>query len=149
MLSSLRRDPMEVENDPDNNDGSFFPCEFCGDPYPCEYLMRHQVKNIFNENKTFVNFFMQISCDLNPQPISSGSGFDYNAIRRNLDDNIGVANIRDTREQERRLQHSSTMPVGNTNSVNAGNEESNGRSRISGRLSRSNSVVEQSYSYRR
>jgi len=132
MLSSLRRDPMEVENDPDNNDGSFFPCEFCGDPYPCEYLMRHQ-----------------ISCDLNPQPISSGSGFDYNAIRRNLDDNIGVANIRDTREQERRLQHSSTMPVGNTNSVNAGNEESNGRSRISGRLSRSNSVVEQSYSYRR
>ena len=43
MLSSLRRDPMEVEDDPDNNDGSFFPCEFCGDPYPCEFLMRHQV----------------------------------------------------------------------------------------------------------
>ena len=43
MLSSLRRDPMDVEDDPDNNDGTFFPCEFCGDPYPCEYLMRHQV----------------------------------------------------------------------------------------------------------
>ena len=43
MLSSLRRDPMDVEDDPDNNDGSFFPCEFCGDPYPCEFLMRHQV----------------------------------------------------------------------------------------------------------
>ena len=45
MLSSLRRDPMDVEDDPDNNDGSFFPCEFCGDPYPCEFLMRHQVCN--------------------------------------------------------------------------------------------------------
>ena len=44
MLSSLRRDPMDVEDDPDNNDGSFFPCEFCGDPYPCEFLMRHQVR---------------------------------------------------------------------------------------------------------
>lgn len=43
MLSSLRRDPMDVEDDPDNNDGTFFPCEFCGDPYPCEFLMRHQV----------------------------------------------------------------------------------------------------------
>ena len=45
MLSSLRRDPMDVEDDPDNNDGSFFPCEFCGDPYPCEFLMRHQVRS--------------------------------------------------------------------------------------------------------
>ena len=44
MLSSLRRDPMDVEDDPDNNDGSFFPCEFCGDPYPVEFLMRHQVR---------------------------------------------------------------------------------------------------------
>ena len=26
----------------ENNDGSFFPCEFCGDPYPVEFLMRHQ-----------------------------------------------------------------------------------------------------------
>jgi hypothetical protein len=47
MLSSLRKDPMEMEEDPDNNDGSFFPCEFCGDPYPSEFIMRHQVsKNI-------------------------------------------------------------------------------------------------------
>ena len=43
MLSGLRRDPMDVEDDPDNNDGSFFPCEFCGDPYPSEFIMRHQV----------------------------------------------------------------------------------------------------------
>jgi hypothetical protein len=28
----------------ENNDGSFFPCEFCGDPYPAEFLMRHQVR---------------------------------------------------------------------------------------------------------
>ena len=48
MLSSMRRDPMDVEDDPDNNDGSFFPCEFCGDPYPCEFLMRHQVKALTN-----------------------------------------------------------------------------------------------------
>ena len=46
MLSSLRRDPMDVEDDPDNNDGTFFPCEFCGDPYPCEFLMRHQVHGV-------------------------------------------------------------------------------------------------------
>ena len=45
ILNGLRRDPMDVEDDPDNNDGSFFPCEFCGDPYPCEFLMRHQVRN--------------------------------------------------------------------------------------------------------
>ena len=42
-LSGLRKCPMELADDPDNNDGSFFPCEFCGDPYPCEFLMRHQV----------------------------------------------------------------------------------------------------------
>ena len=60
MLSNLRRDPMDVEDDPDNNDGTFFPCEFCGDPYPCEFLMRHQVNRrqsyIFAKNlqqKTF------------------------------------------------------------------------------------------------
>merc|ERR1719479_852328 len=64
---------MDVEDDPDNNDGSFFPCEFCGDPYPCEFLMRHQ-----------------ISCDLNPQPVASGQGFDYSAIKRNIGDHLGV-----------------------------------------------------------
>ena len=57
MLSSLRRDPMDVEDDPDNNDGSFFPCEFCGDPYPCEFLMRHQVKYFWSVSiKYFQNF---------------------------------------------------------------------------------------------
>jgi hypothetical protein len=48
MLSSLRKDPMEVEDDPDNNDGSFFPCEFCGDPYPSEFIMRHQVRKSYS-----------------------------------------------------------------------------------------------------
>lgn len=48
MLSGLRRDPMDVEDDPDNNDGSFFPCEFCGDPYPSEFIMRHQVSKLFS-----------------------------------------------------------------------------------------------------
>ena len=41
MLSGLRKDPFD--EDLENNDGSFFPCEFCGDPYPVEFIMRHQV----------------------------------------------------------------------------------------------------------
>jgi hypothetical protein len=41
MLSTLRKDPFD--EDLENNDGSYFPCEFCGDPYPVEFLMRHQV----------------------------------------------------------------------------------------------------------
>lgn len=41
MLSTLRKDPFD--EDLEVNDGSFFPCEFCGDPYPVEFLMRHQV----------------------------------------------------------------------------------------------------------
>ena len=43
MLSDLRKDPFD--EDLENNDGSFFPCEFCGDPYPVEFIMRHQVQN--------------------------------------------------------------------------------------------------------
>ena len=41
LLCDLRKDPMD--EDLETNDGNFFPCEFCGDPYPVEYLMRHQV----------------------------------------------------------------------------------------------------------
>lgn len=41
MLADLRKDPFDESLE--NNDGSFFPCEFCGDPYPVEFLMRHQV----------------------------------------------------------------------------------------------------------
>ncbi len=43
MLSGLRRDPFDEELE--SNDGKFFPCEFCGDPYPVEFIMRHQVIN--------------------------------------------------------------------------------------------------------
>ena len=43
LLCDLRKDAMD--DDLENNDGTFFPCEFCGDPYPVEYLMRHQVRN--------------------------------------------------------------------------------------------------------
>ncbi len=42
MLSGLRKDPFDDELE--SNDGSFFPCEFCGDPYPVEFIMRHQVR---------------------------------------------------------------------------------------------------------
>ena len=41
MLSGLRKDPFD--EDLENNDGSFSPCKFCGDPYPVEFTMRHQV----------------------------------------------------------------------------------------------------------
>ena len=45
LLCDLRKDAMD--DDLENNDGTFFPCEFCGDPYPVEYLMRHQVNNSY------------------------------------------------------------------------------------------------------
>ena len=41
MLQSLRKDPMD--EDLEKCDGDYFPCEFCGDPYPVEFIMRHQV----------------------------------------------------------------------------------------------------------
>ena len=46
LLCDLRKDAMD--DDLENNDGTFFPCEFCGDPYPVEYLMRHQVNILRN-----------------------------------------------------------------------------------------------------
>ena len=49
MLSKMRRDPFDDEVE--KSDGEFFPCEFCGDPYPVEYLMRHQVGKIFSVKK--------------------------------------------------------------------------------------------------
>lgn len=63
MLSKMRKDPMD--EDLEKCDGEFFPCEFCGDPYPVEYIMRHQ-----------------LSCDLNPNPVQEGNGFDYAEIAR-------------------------------------------------------------------
>jgi len=115
MLSSMRRDPMDVEEDPDNNDGSFFPCEFCGDPYPCEYLMRHQM-----------------SCDLNPQPVSSGNGFDYNSIKKSIGRNMGVS------ESSRTDRRSSVREV------NDSDDRASDIKRETRRLSRSNSVIEKS-----
>ena len=47
MLSKMRRDPFDDEVE--KSDGEFFPCEFCGDPYPVEYLMRHQVGKFFRK----------------------------------------------------------------------------------------------------
>ena len=74
MLSGLRKDPFD--EDLENNDGSFFPCEFCGDPYPVEFIMRHQ-----------------LSCDLNPSPVTSGQGFDYSLIRSRAEQNLELAKL--------------------------------------------------------
>lgn len=117
MLSSMRRDPMDVEDDPDNNDGSFFPCEFCGDPYPCEFLMRHQM-----------------SCDLNPQPVSSGAGFDYTSIKKSIGRNLGLS------------EEASSRATRDAPPAAVANVEPEAIARESRRLSRSNSVIERSYS---
>ena len=47
MLSELRKDAMD-DDVMDDNSGAFFPCEFCGDPYPVEYIMRHQVRKVYH-----------------------------------------------------------------------------------------------------
>merc|ERR1719411_1728674 len=73
MLSKMRKDPMD--EDLEKCDGEFFPCEFCGDPYPVEYIMRHQ-----------------LSCDLNPTPVQEGNGFDYAEIARRAAANMALAN---------------------------------------------------------
>ena len=72
MLCRLRKDPMD--EDLDQCDGDYFPCEFCGDPYPVEYIMRHQ-----------------LSCDLNPAPVPEGNGFDYAEIARRAAANMAMA----------------------------------------------------------
>jgi len=76
MLSGLRKDPFD--DDLEANDGKFFPCEFCGDPYPSEFIMRHQ-----------------LSCDLNPSPVAAGEGFDYAAIRSRAEENMRLARAAD------------------------------------------------------
>ena len=72
----------------------------------------------------------QISCDLNPQPVSSGQGFDYSAIKRNIGDHLGVS---DNSGYSRRKVSMATADTA---------EEI---SRETRRMSRSNSVVDRSY----
>jgi len=120
---------MELEDDPNNNDGSFFPCEFCGDPYPCEFLMRHQM-----------------SCDLNPQPVSSGAGFDYNSIKNSIErtvteagrgpSNAGSNTVVPERREDRRGEDRGMDPDDERTEQILANTR---------RLSRSNSVIERSY----
>ena len=58
MLSKMRRDPFDDEVE--KSDGEFFPCEFCGDPYPVEYLMRHQVGKIFSVKNGEITYAFKI-----------------------------------------------------------------------------------------
>ena len=55
MLQSLRKDPMD--EDLEKCDGDYFPCEFCGDPYPVEFIMRHQVSIQGVSTQTFIFHF--------------------------------------------------------------------------------------------
>ena len=94
MLSKLRKDPMD--DDLEKCDGAYFPCEFCGDPYPVEYIMRHQVVNNDINNllpgKVWLTIWsLQLSCDLNPTPIQEGNGFDYAEIARRAAANMALA----------------------------------------------------------
>ena len=89
---------------------------------------------------------MQISCDLNPQPVSSGSGFDYNAIKRSIGDSLTVPETNTGRRRPSAGPGSGSGTNG-ANIGSAGDTESyNSSSRESRRMSRSNSVIERSYS---
>jgi len=125
-LAGLRKCPLDYADDPDNNDGSFFPCEFCGDPYPCEFLMRHQM-----------------SCDLNPQPVSSGSGFDYNSIKASVTQNLVESSMKGTAPSS--VVPSSVVPE-KRGGADADDERTEQILNNTRRLSRSNSVIERSYS---
>ena len=63
-----------------------------------------------------------MSCDLNPRPVASGNGFDYNQIQKSIARNLGIE---------------APAPTRSSNSEDQ---------RQSSRLSRSNSVAEKSYS---
>ena len=92
----------------------------------------------------YITICLQISCDLNPQPVSSGSGFDYNAIKRSIGDSLTVPETNTGRRKP------SAGPGPGTNGASIGSagdtESYNSSSRESRRMSRSNSVIERSYS---
>ena len=77
------------------------------------------------------NFVMEveISCDLNPQPVASGQGFDYSAIKRNIGDHLGVPESSYSRRKV------STATADTAEDI----------SRETRRMSRSNSVVDRSF----
>ena len=83
-----------MDDDLEKCDGEYFPCEFCGDPYPVEYIMRHQVVHTFFLKMIYLTntVFLQLSCDLNPTPIQEGNGFDYAEIARRAAANMALAN---------------------------------------------------------
>ena len=60
--------------------------------------------------------------------MASGNGFDYNAIKRNIGDSLGVPEPSHSRRKA------------------SGSSEAESSSRESRRMSRSNSVIERSYS---
>ena len=76
-----------------------------------------------------------MSCDLNPQPVSSGSGFDYTSIKKSIGRNLG-------KPESEISSRAKKEPVPTVVS----NVEPETNPRESRRLSRSNSVIERSYS---
>merc|ERR1712088_544418 len=78
-----------------------------------------------------------MSCDLNPQPVSSGNGFDYNSIKNSVTQNL-------VETQSKPQAPPSVVPRGGN--TDADDERTEQILNNTSRLSRSNSVIERSYS---
>ena len=80
-----------------------------------------------------------MSCDLNPCPVSSGSGFDYSQIQKSIARNLGIES---TPAASTRGRPSTTTAL---STATATVEQARQASRAA--LSRSNSVIERSSGY--
>ena len=82
---------------------------------------------------------------MNPQPVSSGSGFDYNAIKRSIGDSLTVPET-NSRGRPSAASGYGSVTNGGAASGSGDAESHSSSSRESRRMSRSNSVIERSYS---
>ena len=93
-----------------------------------------------------ISFFLsfQMSCDLNPQPVSSGNGFDYNSIKNSIARNLGTtSNGNPSQQQQEPQSHSHRLSRSNSTV-----ERSYSRSTRSNSISRTSSFADRSYGTR-